>query len=491
MSGLNTRIRDLQPADYAVASAGAVGTAFCALLAVSVGNIDAPNFFGDPMLSLIALTAAALLLTAFALRPLWAGTQSAFAPRFVVALYFILLLLGAAALSALRLLASAGYPIASSQRLPTVEQTIPAFTTGLLGGACLLAGLLLSTGPRGPRRDGGTAPELDDARFWTHAARVMPVLIGVGFVACVALVAKTGQIAILAPNIDATRYEQGAGLGFISLLQYELLLAACIGVAGLVLNDTRRRFWLAGIAVSLGALVVFRVERTPVLVSFLMLIFVTVVAGRRVPRRMVVILAIVTAVAIGGLGLFRYGAAQSLQDRREAVTRPLFDVAPEFREQAFVYRIYPQLHGGGYMAARDLGAIASSVIPSGVMGALGVDKAVIYTDVSREYSETMRTLGYYPNNVKPLRVGLIGELYADFGYAGVIGGMALFGFLLGRFPSAVRDCAQLMRVTVIGVFAALALVTPLPALLPISLIVVGTLVLVTRWMPSDRARRYA
>ena len=217
---------------------------------------------------------------------------------------------------------------------------------------------------------------------------------------------------------------------------------------------------------------------------FLMLIFVTVVAGRRVPRRMVVILAIVTAVAIGGLGLFRYGAAQSLQDRREAVTRPLFDVAPEFREQAFVYRIYPQLHGGGYMAARDLGAIASSVIPSGVMGALGVDKAAIYTDVSREYSETMRTLGYYPNNVKPLRVGLIGELYADFGYAGVIGGLALFGFLLGRFPAAVRDCAQLMRVTVIGVFAALALVTPLPALLPISLIVVGTLVLVTRWMPS-------
>jgi len=112
---------------------GAAGLVLIAMLAPALADVRIGEFFEDPIRSLSTMLVAALLMTVLVLWPLWAGGKSSFAPRLVVGTYFILLFLGAAAIGALRLFAELGYPIAATQRLPTVPQTLHAVELGAIG----------------------------------------------------------------------------------------------------------------------------------------------------------------------------------------------------------------------------------------------------------------------------------------------------------------------------------------------------------------------
>ena len=320
-------------------------------------------------------------------------------------------------------------------------------------------------------------------RIWPAYRRVAPYLVGVGLLGCAVITGATGQIPLFAQDIDALRFSQATGLGFASLFQYELLLVACLAMTGLVVDPRWRARWALYLFGTLVALAIFRVERTPLVVVFFVLIFTLVGAGRRFsPVKVLTVAAVVVAVVVG-LGLVRLESSQTLDDKREAVVRPLFDVAPELREQAFVYDIYPELQS--HTAARDLAAIASSVVPGKALALIGVDKSQIYTDVSRDYSATMRQLGYYPRNEKPLRIGLIGELYADFGIRGVIFGLFGFGLLVGLIPlRAGVAMTRLMPLVLLGVLTTMLLITPPPALLPIAVMLLAPLFVVHRWVAA-------
>jgi hypothetical protein len=137
--------------------------------------------------------------------------------------------------------------------------------------------------------------------------------------------------------------------------------------------------------------------------------------------------------------------------------------------------------GHGFTAGRDAAAVASSVVPGKLLALAGVDKTAVYTDVSRDYSVTMRQLGYYPRNEKPLRIGLVGELYADFGFRGIVFGTFIFGLLVGLIPLRPGVAPRrVMPVVLLGVLAMMLLITPPPALLPIALMLLAPLVVLNR-----------
>jgi hypothetical protein len=463
---------------------GAAGLVLIAMLAPVLSDVRIGEYFEDPIRSLSTMLLAALLTAAFVLSPLWAGGKSWFAPRLVVGTYFILLFLGAAAIGALRLFAELGYPIAATQRLPSVPQTLHAVELGAIGGSCLAAGSLVSlmstfvSRPH-PATSRDAAAHEEHARSWAVYRRAAPYLIALGLVGCAVITASTGRIPLFSQNIDALRFSQGSGLGFASLLQYELLLVACLATAGLVLDRRGRRVWGLYLPAALLALVVFRVERSPFIIVFFVLLVTLVFSGRSISPVAVAALGAIVLTVVVGMGLVRLASSSALDDKREAVVRPLFDVAPELREQAFVYEIYPALHG--FSASRDAAAIASSVVPGRLLALVGLDKAAVYTDVSRDYSVTMRQLGYYPRNEKPLRIGLIGELYADFGVRGIVLGTFGFGLLVGLIPLRPGIYPRrLVPVVLLAVLATMLLITPPPALLPIALMLLAPLAILNR-----------
>jgi hypothetical protein len=462
---------------------GAAGLVAIAMLAPALADVRIGEFFADPIRSLSVMLVAALVTAALVLSPLWAGLTSWFAPRLVVGTYFILLFLGAAAIGALRLFAELGYPIAATQRLPTVPQTLHAVELGALGGACLAAGGLVALmsafvarpHPE-PWRDAAVS---EHARSWAVYRRAAPYLAGLGLVGCAVITASTGRIPLFSHDIDALRFSQGSGLGFASLMQYELLLVACLATAGLVLDRRGRLVWGLYLPAALLALVVFRVERSPFIIVFFVLLVTLVVSGRSISPAVVAVIGGTVLAVVAGLGVARLASSSALDDKREAVVRPLFDVAPELREQAFVYEIYPLLHG--FRASRDAAAIASSVVPGRLLALVGFNKAAVYTDISRDYSVTMRQLGYYPRNEKPLRIGLIGQLYADFGIRGIVLGMFGFGMLVGFIPLRPGiEPRRLVPVVLVAVLATMLLITPPPALLPIALMLLAPLAILNR-----------
>ncbi len=463
---------------------GAAGLVLIAMLAPALADIRIGEFFEDPIRSLSTMLVAALITVAFVLMPLWAGGRSWFAPRLVVGTYFILLFLGAAAIGALRLFAELGYPIAATQRLPTAPQTLHAVELGALGGVCLAAGSLVallstfvSRQHRETSRDAAASEE--HARSWVVYRRAAPYLAGLGLAGCAAITASTGRVPLFSHDIDTLRFSQGSGLGFASLLEYELLLVACLATAGLVLDRRGRRVWGLYLPGALLALVVFRVERSPFIVVFFVLLVTLVVSGRSISPAVVAALGAIVVAVVAGLGVARLASSSALDDKREAVVRPMFDLAPELREQAFVYEIYPALHG--FRASRDAAAIVSSVVPGRLLALVGLDKAAVYTDISRDYSVTMRQLGYYPRNEKPLRIGLIGQLYADFGIRGIVLGAFGFGLLVGLIPlrSGIEP-RRLLPVVLLAVLATMLLITPPPALLPIALMLLAPLAILNR-----------
>jgi hypothetical protein len=401
----------------------------------------------------------------FAVREIHRGVTDLLA-RFIPLVYFMLLFLGVAALDVLRELKDAAWPIAATQTLPAIADANHAFVVSLGGGVILTAAVRLGIKcrPRHATPDGASF-EWQDIAFWA------PILAGVGLVGAAIVTAKTHSIPLFGRNIDALRYSQGNGVGFATLLEYELLAAACFAAAAWGPLRARRPALTLVIACSVVGLVVFRVERLPLIFIVTTMLFLGSIRGRRIRRRAIVaVLAVVVAGAFA-LGLHRLSSQQGTVDLREGVVRSVFDVAPEFREESFALRIYPR--DVPFTGASAAEAVASSVLPSGVLRVAGINKGTVYTDSSRQYSASMRQLGYY-TTPKPLRIGLLGELWADFGVAGIVIGLLLFGFVAGRIASSQTSTpfGQLSR-AIGSSLCVLALITPLATIFPIALMVWG------------------
>jgi hypothetical protein len=287
-------------AQLSLAVFGLAGLVVITRLAPGLADVRIGEFFEDPIRSLSTMLVAALLTAALVLYPLWRGGKWWFAPRLVVGTYFILLFLGVAAISALRLFAELGYPIAATQRLPTVAQTLHAVEWGAIGGVCLAAGslvgvLLTSVSQRHSEPVHGEAAGDEELRTWATYRRAAPYLVALGLVGCAVITASTGRIPLFSQDIDELRFSQGSGLGFAALLQYELLLVACLATAGLVVDRRSRALWAVYLPGALLALVVFRVERSPFIIVFFVLLITLVVSGRTVSPAVVAALGVVVS----------------------------------------------------------------------------------------------------------------------------------------------------------------------------------------------------
>ena len=452
-----------------------------ALLRDATGGHSITNAVTGP--AALAWTLAAAALTGYLLlRPLWAGASPWIIPRTLLLAYAFLLFVGAAGLNAIRLAAEHGYPIASTARLPGPALVDHAVAVAALGGLVLVLGVTIAVVALGGlnRPPQGAAGLALEAPGWNRLHSALPILLVIGLFGAAIITAANGQLPILAHNIDQLRYRQAAGLGFASLFEYELLLGACIAAITLVLAPTRKRRSAVYLLVFVVCLVVFRAERSPLVITALAAGFATMLAGRRIPAKFVFagVLAGVAFVVV--LGLVRFISSGPVADSREFVVRPLYDAAPELREQSFVYQVYPHLQP--YLGSDAVFATASAFVPGRLLSLVGVDKSKIYTDASRAYAKTMQRLGYYPDAGTPLRIGIVGELWADFGPLGVGVGLLALGLLVGRLAwSRMRTPHDLVRQSVAAALVFFALVTPLGALVPIAL-----MLLVPLWLLRGR-----
>lgn len=396
-------------------------------------------------------------------RPLWRGIGPRFVARTVVLAYFSLLFFGVAAVEQLWLWKRAGWPIAAQARLPEQPFIRHAFWLALLGGLALAGGAALAA-RRGKRPTGPATSGWDD---------LLPgasLLAAVGILGALVVIAKTHQLALLARNVNAARFTQNSGIGYASLLEYELLLAVCVTAGALVQNVRARGYALALTATGIAVLLIVRAERTPVVFAVLTTVFVYVFGGRRFKRRSVIVVGVLLAAGSIALGTHRLSSTGVRVEQRAVFVHAVYDVAPEFREQAFVYYVYPVR--SPFLRGKAIHADAAALFPSAVLRAMGIDKRAVYGDISHEYSDTMGVLGLYPRGIAPLRVGIAGEMWADFGWAGLIGGLFFLGLLAG-VVTRVDPSTPLgtMRKAVAASSLMFAIITPIGALLPLVLMV--------------------
>ena len=406
-----------------------------------------------------------------AIRAVARARDVALVARLVLYGYFSLLFLGLAAVSALRILKSKGWPIAATQPLPAQSDVARAFWISAIGGALILAGSWVGSHvlPRLERR------HAIDRTEWAHLRIIMPWFAVLGLLGGALVLAKTRQLALFASNIDVLRFSQGSGLGYASLLEYELLLAACIAGCALSFQREFRRFAVLTFSVSLVALVILRAERTPLIVAAGVCVIAHVFADGGHRRRIALLVFPILLAVVLGLGLFRLESSVGPLGRERSAVRALFDVSPEFREASYVYRIYPG--ETPFVGSRAIGAAVSSLLPSRAVGLVGLNKSSVYGDISHEYSATMHRLAIYPQ-VAPLRVGLGAELWADAGAYGFAFGLFAYGLIVGLIGALrPRDAVGVVRKSIVAVLLLMALITPTTALLPIGLMLLGPLAL--------------
>jgi hypothetical protein len=400
-----------------------------------------------------------VVLLWMAARPLWRGVGERFVARTVVLAYFTLLFLGVAAVEQLWLWKGARWPIAATAPLPAQPLIRHAFWLGLIAGFMLGLGVLAVA-----RR--GVPPKGIRHGDWADLLPGATILAGIGLAGSLVVVAKTHELALFTRNINATRFDQNVGVGYASLLEYELLAAACVA-GGAFVHGARARGYALFLTVScLGALLIVRAERAPVIFAAIAIGFAYVLYGRRIRRLSLTTGAAVLVLGALALGAERLSSTGSHVTTHGTLVHALYDVSPEFREQSWVYRVYPSQTPtlGSHAIAADL----SSLVPSRVLGVLGVDKHAVYGDISHTYSQTMGTLRYYPPGIAPLRVGVAGEMWADFGWSGLLGGLFALGCVAG-LVSRIQAGTPLgaVRKSVATTSLGFALIAPIGALLPL------------------------
>ncbi len=413
----------------------------------------------------LLLGAGSLGLTAYGL--VWAP-RSRQLPVVMLGGFASLITLGLWSDLSLERYRSLAYPIAAYLPLPTASQI---GTVILRDGVAFLAwayGMAL-VGGRMKRRqvlEPARAQSLDEQ---SHRLRIAAhVLFAIGFVGSAVLVASTRTIAIFERDIDTVRYAQGSSLGFATLLQF-CLVPTC--VLYLVVFFMRGRRDVVALLLGLAAitlLVMTRAERSPLILVALGALFFARRDEIKLNVRSLGVVVILLVVLSQLLGLLRLQSERTERDPREGTVRALLDVSPELRERAFLYEFVPDRKD--HLGFDAVPALTLSVLPGRVLSLVGVQKKESYTDSSRIYSQMMRDLGYY-ETVKPIRVGITGELWLDGGWLALIVGMFFFGTLVSWLNS-LNPADPILRAAaaLASAYVVFALITPLGALLPIAMV---------------------
>jgi hypothetical protein len=432
-------------------------------ITVALSSVSWGFLFASTSATRTWTAAGAVALLWVLARPLWRGIGPRFVARTIVLAYSSLLFLGVAAVEQLWLWKRAGWPIAVQARLPDQSLIRHAFWLALLGGLALAAGAALAA-----RR--GKEAQRALTSGWDDLLPGASLLAGVGLIGALVVIAKTHQLVLLAHNVDAARFTQNSGVGYASLLEYELLLAVCVAAGALVQGVRARGYALALTAAGACVLLVVRAERTPVVFAVLTTGFVYVFGDRKFKRLSVVVVGVLLAAGSIALGTHRLSSTGVAVGQRGALVHAAYDLAPEFREQAFVYYVYPTR--SPFLQGKAIDSDAAALLPSAVLRTVGIDKRSVYGDISHKYSATMSLLGLYPAGIAPLRVGIAGEMWADFGWAGLIGGLFILGVLAG-LVTRVDPSMPLgaMRKAVAASSLMFAIITPIGALLPLVLMV--------------------
>jgi hypothetical protein len=456
----------------------AVGIALAATSLADPNGYERTLFY-SPGIGVAWAGIAGLFCFGYVGRVLLVGEAQGATPKCALGAALGLLFLGFAALQLSRILQARGWPIVATQTVPPASYAARAFWIGL-GGWCLLAlGVVLGR-LIGQRYERLARPATQTQ--WSALVPVAALLALLGFIGITLVVWSTGKIALFSRNVDSVRFTQSRGIAYAGLLEYELLASACLCGAILVLGGKRRIAPVLLFAVSISALAIFRADRTPIVFIALTLGFVRTLGGRRLNRATAALVVALVVVLVSGLGVFRLQSSVGTVDRREAVVRSLFDVAPEFREQAFVYHVFPSQ--APYLGGRDAGEILSSVFPSRALSVAGIDKAAVYGDNSHDYTAVMDSLGYYTIQ-KPLRTGLIGELWMGFGPWGIVFGLLIAGVVITRIGVGQPGSPlSLVRRSMLSSLVIFALITPLAALLPLALMLLAPVTVIEALLRS-------
>jgi hypothetical protein len=372
------------------------------------------------------------------------------------------------------------FEIARHQHLLPLRNLSPVVLAVMFAAASALIYRTLA-GSQGPAHFVMTEWNQKSIRRLRTRALVL-LIIGCASSGFMALMA--GGLALVASNVDGQRYAQGQGLGLVSLLQYTLIPSAAIFLALAASRQAsvlHRAFYSFLGIIGMSVLLAARAERTSLLLPLVVVCFLfseKFVRGSWLPR----VLALVLAIAIFfSLGLWRFSSQEPTQNlsasavSEQLQVRPLYDIAPEIREQMIVFSHYPQILP--YHGVSALQAIAISPIPGTFLSLGGIDKSQIYTDSSREFSQDMRRVGVYVID-KPLRVGLLGELYMIGGWWVVFVGWLLYVAVCERVDrwKPKRSEGVLARAATQALLL-LAFITPLGAVLPIGAVVVTSILI--------------
>jgi hypothetical protein len=158
--------------------------------------------------------------------------------------------------------------------------------------------------------------------------------------------------------------------------------------------------------------------------------------------------ALLVALVAPSLALIGYWRQQ---DQNVALLNPvallLYGTVGEFRDLGWALDYYSVndrlLHGG------TLGSVVVPLLPSPVWTAVGIDKAAIYA-----HSSASILAGAMGQTVAGERVGLYGEFFMNFGWAGALIGAVLYGALLAYLDNRY---GRVSNAQVRGVFLALTI----------------------------------
>jgi hypothetical protein len=454
------------------------GVAYVVPSSLSIGSLIA-----HPLPAAIAAGVLGLTLASAWLYSIVHGPVDGLTRRCILLGYLALWILGLFSLLMLKYYQELNYPIAHYEILPSEVMIRHLILWDAVGGVALAYGLWMGSlliqrssrlhpaSLQEPTHSAQNA-ESDEAMLARWGKR----LFLIGLAGSIIVVGATHSIALFQHNIDAVRYSQGAGIGFATLAQYELLGSGVIGLFLAFRMGRNRRLGISLLFMSVLVLVVTRAERTPILIMALAALILMRLMGRR-PRTGAVFLA--AAVLVAGvlyLGVFRLQSQSGGPvSGKEQQVRALLDISPEVRQQAFVFSLFPQQTP--YLGTTGILPVGLAVLPGKVLSVAGVNKQELGEDSSRLYTATMDNLGIY-NTTTPIRVGLPGELWMDEGSIGLILGMVLYG-IMGAWLTIWRPHTPLRRVAraLATAFVILALIMPLAALSPIALVTLLPLLL--------------
>jgi hypothetical protein len=298
-----------------------------------------------------------------------------------------------------------------------IEDALALTAMGLAASAAGIASVrLLSNGKAQRQRWEWHPVKLDVAVY---------ILLIVCLVGTIAAIHRIGYIPILRGDIREERLAYADQLGFLYMM-------SVMGVPTMILAGVRRFAFGpttgSNVAIVMGAVCsgLYGPRFFPVLgVATLFLVYDQL--KRRIPIWKVALVAGIAIPSLIGIAVYR--------EADLPVTAPFVTLSylsfGEFRDFAWSLQYYED--PAHRVRGETLAGAVVPLLPGKMWSMVGVDKASLYDRSSAQLmSELMKVdVG--------IRIGIIGELYMNFGITGVLIGMLFFGFLLALIDARLRS----------------------------------------------------